>query len=564
MARAGLATVVWLVLFAGSAGADVRYVSVDGSKTDATCSTPQSPCDLTRAIRDVAATSDEVVVASGTYTVSDLVISLPLDIHGVAGQPRPTITCCTSPFSSATLEILSQPGVHLHDLVIERTGGGLAFRGGYGALLERLVVRATGPGAMGVDMFGARSLLRDSLVTATGTGASAIDAEGIQTGLQELDLRNVTAIALGSNSTGLSTSGFFDGFATRSRRTTLTNTIVRGDAHDLSITSDSQGAAVIVASHSNYRAATVTMTGPLALLTDSGGNQTAIDPLFVNSAVGDYHEQQDSPTVDAGTVDPDIGGLDLDGNARTQGSAPDIGAFETARPAPAPHTLTVTMGGSGAGRVTSSPTGIDCGSACSRTYDAGSSVTLTAMPAAGSVFTGWGGDCTSGGTCTLTLTADRSAIASFELIAPPALSALHVTPAKFILSGRLTKGRCMPATRANRKRFICIRPIALTISYRLAAPARVTITIERILDGRLVKGRCVAPTHANGTNRHCHRLSALRGALTRNSGAGSSSFTFTGRIGASRLGSGTYELTAAPTANGRTGNAQRVKFQIVH
>ena len=448
--------------------------------------------------------------------------------------------------------------MHLHDLVIERTGGGLAVYGAGGAILERLVVRATGAQAIGVAEFGGtRGLLRDSLVTATGANAVALGAQGAQGGLQVFDLRNVTAIAQGSGSIGLSTSGLFDGFSTRSRRTTLTNSIVRGDAHDVSLSSDSQGAAVVVVSHSNYRAATVGTTGPLASLVDGGGNQTAVDPLFVNAAAADFREQSTSPTVDAGTLDPDLGGLDLDGNARTQGSAPDIGAFETARPVQ--HTLTVSKAGSGAGSVRSSPAGIDCGSACSHAFDSGSTVTLTATAAAGSVFTGWSGACSGSSTCTLTLTADRSTTASFTRTPaqPPALSALRISPARFALTGRVNKGRCVTATRANRKHRICTRRIVLTVSYRLAAPARVMITIQRILDGRTVKGHCVAPTRANRTNRRCTRLSTLPGAITRNGGAGAAKFTFNGRIGARRLGPGTYRLTATPTASGRTGRSAK-------
>jgi hypothetical protein len=340
----------------------------------------------------------------------------------------------------------------------------------------------------------------------------------------------------------------------------LTNSIVRGDAHDLSITSDSQGAAVVVASHSNYRAATGTTTGPLASLIDGGGNETAVDPLFVNAAAGDFHERQDSPTVDAGTPDADLGGLDLDGNARTQGPAPDIGAFETARPVQ--HTLTIIKVGAGSGSVTSSPAGIDCGNARSYTYDSDRSVTLTATPASGSVFTGWGGNCAGRGTCTLTLTADRSAIASFVLKAAPALSALRVTPGKLTLTGRLVKARCMKPTHVNSTHKKCTRPIAFTVSYKLAAPARVTLTIQRILDGRIIKGRCVAPTRANRKNHRCNRLSAVPGAINRYSSAGATSFTLDGRIGRSRLGPGIYQLAATPTANGHIGNTLRVKFQI--
>jgi uncharacterized repeat protein (TIGR02543 family) len=80
------------------------------------------------------------------------------------------------------------------------------------------------------------------------------------------------------------------------------------------------------------------------------------------------------------------------------------------------QTLTVTKTGSGSGTVTSSPAGIDCGATCSASFTHGTSVTLTAMPAAGSTFTGWGGACSGTGTCTVTMDQDRSVTATFDLV----------------------------------------------------------------------------------------------------------------------------------------------------
>ncbi|MGA2782341.1 MAG: CFI-box-CTERM domain-containing protein [Smithella sp.] len=66
------------------------------------------------------------------------------------------------------------------------------------------------------------------------------------------------------------------------------------------------------------------------------------------------------------------------------------------------------------GTVTSTPSGINCGSTCSANYDSGTSVTLTASPNSGYTFTGWsGGGCSGTGTCTVTMNAATSVTASF-------------------------------------------------------------------------------------------------------------------------------------------------------
>jgi len=78
-------------------------------------------------------------------------------------------------------------------------------------------------------------------------------------------------------------------------------------------------------------------------------------------------------------------------------------------------TLTVAKSGNGAGTVTSSPGGINCGSSCSASFTTNTVVTLTAAATAGSTFTGWSDpSCPGTGTCTLTLSASRSVTATFS------------------------------------------------------------------------------------------------------------------------------------------------------
>jgi hypothetical protein len=73
------------------------------------------------------------------------------------------------------------------------------------------------------------------------------------------------------------------------------------------------------------------------------------------------------------------------------------------------HTLSVTRAGPGSGTVTSSTGGIDCGATCSAQFEQGTSVTLTANAAWGSVFSGWSGACTgTATTCTVSMTQARA------------------------------------------------------------------------------------------------------------------------------------------------------------
>jgi hypothetical protein len=93
----------------------------------------------------------------------------------------------------------------------------------------------------------------------------------------------------------------------------------------------------------------------------------------------------------------------------------NAGLAQYLAPAPVNRTLTVTRSGTGGGTVTSSPAGISCGGTCSANYTQGTAVTLFATPAAGSTFAGWSGACGGTGNCSVTMSANATATATFNI-----------------------------------------------------------------------------------------------------------------------------------------------------
>jgi hypothetical protein len=159
---------------------------------------------------------------------------------------------------------------------------------------------------------------------------------------------------------------------------------------------------------------------------------------------------------------------------------------------------------------------------------------------------------------------DKTRTPQITITAPVgALSALHVSPSKFKLSGRRVGGRCMAASRHTRERPRCTRSIALQITYQLTQPATVTFTLTRSIPGRKVNGHCRKPTHANRHKPRCARVTSVPGSLTQAGNTGANTLLFTGRIGGRHLAPADYRLTATPSSSTGTGQAQTATFRIV-
>jgi len=82
--------------------------------------------------------------------------------------------------------------------------------------------------------------------------------------------------------------------------------------------------------------------------------------------------------------------------------------------------LNVIKSGQGTVTGTYSPavpvqTNINCGSVCSSSYESGTTVTLTATPALGRIFTGWGGACSGKGSCVVVVNSAKTVYANFAI-----------------------------------------------------------------------------------------------------------------------------------------------------
>jgi hypothetical protein len=101
------------------------------------------------------------------------------------------------------------------------------------------------------------------------------------------------------------------------------------------------------------------------------------------------------------------------GNATTCSFTVTSPVTATATFVPNTEPLSVSFAGAGFGGVTSTPSGLDCTANCSASFAFNSGVTLNATAKAGSVFTGWSGDCSGTGACAVTMSTTRNVTANF-------------------------------------------------------------------------------------------------------------------------------------------------------
>lgn len=101
-----------------------------------------------------------------------------------------------------------------------------------------------------------------------------------------------------------------------------------------------------------------------------------------------------------------------------------------------PHTVSVVLAGAGSGSVASSPSGITCGVDCAEDFLQGSTVVLTATPAAGSQFDRWTtGACVTSTVPTCSFTVGASAVTITATFAPSATLTVTATNGRVTATG---------------------------------------------------------------------------------------------------------------------------------
>jgi hypothetical protein len=315
--------VIGLLGAASNAAAAVRYASPTGAGS--ACTNVATPCPIDVAVNS-AGLNDEVVLLGGVPPAAPYVTSTALsaasgvDIHGNPGA-RPVIQ---SSASGAGVTILGA-SANLADVIVVYTGSAAAVQSNGGTVSR---VSAQGAGASTSACAGnSGAFFTDSVCW--GTGFANVGAFVAETGTTtSVNIRNVTAIGGGAAVTARSTSG-------SSVNLVAVNTVASGGLFDVTARKLSTGGSSVSMLFSNF-ATSDADTGASVTAAGSGSNLTT-PPVFVDRANGDFRQLATSTgTIDRGTASLGLGSFDFEGQARTQGAVPDIGADEGAIPLP-PH-----------------------------------------------------------------------------------------------------------------------------------------------------------------------------------------------------------------------------------
>jgi hypothetical protein len=298
---------------------NVRYASPLGHGSS--CSV-RLPCSIVTAINSSPGHSD-IRLRSGSYGSAQHPLTTELDtngedaIHGMNPTSSPVIYEAASGYGFFLQPESQLTGVRL---VYSGTGDGLGSEG----TVSRVSVSASADGAAACQDLGSMTTV---LCVASGEDAAGLIVDLPDNGNAlsfSVSIDGATAVATGADSVGIEVSTPQGD----SLDVTATNTIATGSAYGVEVLAVGGAQfgsfSKLTASHSDLVSSN-SPTGGASLVTDDTDITTP--PKFAAAAQGNFREVLGSPTVDRGAPEP-ANSLDLAGNPRTIGHAPDMGAYE--------------------------------------------------------------------------------------------------------------------------------------------------------------------------------------------------------------------------------------------
>lgn len=293
----------------GSCGVDANVAYVDASAAGANAScTKAAPCN---SVAKALATSKPFIKIHGTV---DEQVSINNQNVTVLADPGAKLTSTTN---GILLEVKGSSQVTVYGLEISGASGANGFgvsmpTGNTATLrLRKVTVRANTGG--GLSISAGDFDIENTMIVQNGSPTSlagGIDLASVPaTGTHRIEFSTVAANA------GASTVNCGINCGTVGGPVVFSNNIVYGNTVS--------GGGKQIGGSANC-STTYSDIGPD---TSTGTGNTGMDPMFANAAQGNFHITSSSPAKD--TADPAATlGVDIDGDTRPQGPAPDMGADE--------------------------------------------------------------------------------------------------------------------------------------------------------------------------------------------------------------------------------------------